>query len=161
MSNINIYNIDNMKFMKAVKDNYYDLAIIDTPYGIGEDGSKTKGRTFRKDGTARISRDKRTGRESVIYKEYKKGNWDSEYPDQTYFDELFRVSKKQIIWGSNYINFEQKNESSGRIIWDKVNFDNDFSDCEIAWTNIFKSVRQLEFMWNGMLQGKSLRDGRI
>jgi len=151
---------DNMELMSRYSDDHFDLAIVDSPYGIGEDGSKTKGRTFRKDGTARKSVDKRTGRKAVIYNTYKNGEWDSNYPKQKYFNELFRVSKKQIIWGINYILFDQSADSSGRIFWDKVNGDNDFSDGELAWTNLFKSVRQFEFMWNGMLQGQGIINGR-
>ena len=149
-----------MDALAKMQDNQFDLAIVDPPYGIGEDGRNTKGRTFRKDGTARKSIDKRTGRKSVIFNTYKNGNWDNNYPNQVYFNELFRVTKKQVIWGCNYIQFNQKGNSSGRIFWDKVNGSNDFSDGEIAWTSLFSSVRQIEFMWNGMLQGKSYLSGR-
>lgn len=152
---------DCMEHLVNYKDNHFDLAVVDPPYGIGEDGSKTKGRTFRKDGTSRKSVDKRTGRKSVIFNTYKPKNWDSKQPNQDYFNELFRVSKKQIIWGCNYLTFDQKNKSSGRIFWDKVNGSNDFSDGEIAFSSLFSSVRMFVFMWNGMLQGKSAVNGRI
>lgn len=158
--NINFYNVDCIEFLKSKPDKYYDLAIVDTPYGIKEDGRKTKGRTFRKDGSFRFSIDKRNGRKALIYNEYKSGNWDNNYPSQDYFDELFRVSKKHLIFGENYIQFDQKKTSSGRIFWDKINGDNDFSDGEMIWTNLFTSVRKVEFMWNGMLQGSN-SNGKI
>ena len=149
-----------MEYLRQMPDNYIDLCICDPPYGIGEDGRKTKGRTFRKDGTARKSIDKRTGRKAVIFNTYTSKNWDSKQPDQSYFDELFRVSKNQIIWGCNYLEFKQKNISTGRIFWDKVNGSNDFSDGELAFSSLFSSVRLFAFMWNGMLQGKSAKHGR-
>ena len=156
-----ITNEDNMRLMSRYPDGYFDLAICDPPYGIGEDGSKTKGRTFRKDGSARNNLDKRTGRKSVIFNTYKSKSWDESPPNQDYFDELFRVSKNIIIWGSNHLLFNQKKLSSGRIFWDKVNGSSDFSDGEFAWTNLFGSVRMVRFMWNGMLQGKSIIDGHL
>jgi len=149
-----------MDIMAQYPDKYFDLAIVDPPYGLGEDGSKTRGRTFRKDGTHRLSIDKRNGRKSLIFNEYKSGGWDDNFPDQLYFNELFRVSKKQIIFGENYIQFEQKATSTGRIFWDKINGSNDFSDGEMAWTNLFSSVRKIEYLWNGMLQGSD-GDGKI
>lgn len=161
MSKINFHNMDCMDFMRDIPDEFYDLAIVDVNYGIKEDGRKTKGRTFRKDGSARLSIDKRTGRKALIYNNYDSKNWDDTQPEQKYFDELFRVAKKHIIWGCNYLIFNQKNDSTGRIFWDKVNFDNDFADGELAWTNVKKTIRQIEFMWNGMLQGKSAVNGRI
>jgi len=156
-----VFNQDCMEGMRELPDNFADLACVDPPYGIGEDGSKTHGRTFRKDGTHRLSIDNRTGRKSLIYNKYRSAGWDHKQPDQEYFNELFRVSKKVIIWGANYINFDQKDTSSGLIFWDKVNGTNDFSDGEVAWTDLFSSVRKFEFMWNGMLQGKGAVSGKI
>lgn len=74
-----------------------------------------------------------------------------EPPTDEYWDELFRVSKEQIIWGINYFSI---NPGAGRIVWDKVK-DNgtDFSDCEIAYCSMIKHVKIFRYMWNGMLQG--------
>lgn len=139
-----VQNIDCMEGMKAFPDKFWDLAVVDPPYGIKEDGRKNHTRS-----------------KLTISSDYSMNvKYDDKYPEQPYFDELFRVSKRQIIWGENYIKFNQKNLSSGRIVWDKVNGDNDFSDCEMAWTNLFTSVRQFEFKWHGMMQGKSLTEGR-
>lgn len=140
---------DCMDLMKSKPDKFYDLAIVDPPYGIGEDGRKTKGRegyVLQKNGSKRF----------LAAKNYKLGKYDDKSPDQIYFDELLRVSKYQIIWGENYMFFTQKNKSTGRIIWDKVNGQSDQSDCEIAWTSCIKSVRLFSYMWAGFKQAKGL-----
>lgn len=153
---LKIYNMDCMDLMKQYPDKFFDLAIVDPPYGIGEDGSKSE----KRENLKKI--DPRNGRNIKIYqKHYKGSNWDNNPPNQKYFDELFRVAKKVIIWGENYMNFTQKNSSSGRIFWNKLNGNNDFSDGEIAWTNLFTSTRKFDFIWNGMIQGKSVLEGHI
>ena len=128
---LTIYNMDCMDLMKQYPDKYFDLAIVDPPYGIGQDGSKNKSR-----GNLAIAKD---------YKPYT-GN-DLNPPNQEYFNELIRVSKDQIIWGENYFNFEQKKNYVGRIIWDKFTADN--------------STRKFNFMWAGFNQGKSIFEGHI
>lgn len=144
-----------MEYLPGYPDQYFDLAIVDPPYGIGEDGRKADSRIYKKN-------DKRNGRPLVVEKpSYEKATgYDNQQPPQEYFDQLFRVSKHQIIWGCNYLKFDQKNSSTGRIFWDKVNGDCDQSDGELAWTSLFSSVRQIEYMWNGFLQGESLRHPR-
>lgn len=147
-------NKDCIEGMKEFPDKYFDLAICDPPYGI-----KWSAAPVSFSGKTKHSK---TGEISMI-----KGNvfdpkdWDSNQPEQNYFDELFRISKIQIIFGENYIQFDQKKLSSGRIFWDKVNDKSIFSDGELAWTNAHKSIKQIEFLWNGMLQGKSFIEGRI
>ena len=79
-------------------------------------------------------------------------------PDKAYFDELFRVSKNQIVWGCNYFDYHFP---PGRIVWDKCNGNTDFSDCEIAFCSFHDSVRLFRYMWNGMFQGKSIQEGHI
>jgi len=156
-STINLHLGDSLEAMRGMEDNAYELAIVDVPYGIGEDGRKSKGRTTRKDGSVRNGIDQRNG--SVIQRktaDYIQKDWDSNAPTVEYFNELRRVSKNQIIWGANHFieNIEEAN-SSGWIVWNKVNGDSDFSDCELAWTSFKKGVRMFDFMWNGMLQGSS------
>jgi len=156
------YNMDCMEYMRQLPDKYFELTIPDCPYGIKDDGRNHLGRIFKKSGEAIVKRDRRNGEIiKVRPQKYKlNGMYDSEQPSQVYFDELFRVSKHQIIWGSNYLKFDQKDSSSGMIIWDKVNGNTDQSDCEVAWTNLFSSVRMFSFMWNGMLQGSGVVNGK-
>tara|TARA_B110000902_G_C14018355_1_gene479312 strand:+ start:109 stop:717 length:609 start_codon:yes stop_codon:yes gene_type:complete len=112
-----ITNEDNMKLMARYEDNYFDLAIVDPPYGINA-GKMTMG----------------SGKH-----EFTKGkNWDSAVPTKEYFDELFRVSKNQIIWGGNYFDLPLNNNW---VIWDKLNPNLSFSEAEMAWCSINKNVR--------------------
>lgn len=126
---------DNMDMMSRYPDKFFNLAIVDPPYFSGPDKLGYYGA--------------RTSSSGVTREGYQKlGNW--ELPDQKYFDELFRVSKHQIIWGINY--YAKFVDSPGRIIWDKVK-DTSFSDAEIASCSMINSVRMFKFMWNGMNQG--------
>jgi site-specific DNA-methyltransferase (adenine-specific) len=93
-------NSDCMEGLKWFPDKFFELAIVDPPYGIGRDGSV---RTTSKHG----------GRKAHAFK-----GWDNTTPDQKYFDELFRVSKNQIIWGANYFTGFLP-PSMGWIFWDK------------------------------------------
>lgn len=128
--------------MRKYPDNYFDLAIVDPPYFSGPDKRKYYGRKVRSIGVKRL------------YGET--SEW--EVPDKEYFDELFRTSKHQIIWGVNYFDYSF---GPGRIVWDKVNDQSSFSDCEIAYCSLHDSVRLFRYMWNGMLQGKSISEGHI
>lgn len=130
-------NTDCISALKAMPDKCIDLAVIDPPYGINEDGSKNATR-----GKLAISKD---------YKPYV-GN-DKTPPDDEYFNELFRVSKHQIIWGANHFISRIPYDSHCWIVWDKENGANDFADCELAWTNFDSAVRLFRFRWSGFLQG--------
>jgi site-specific DNA-methyltransferase (adenine-specific) len=133
-----VKNIDCMVGMAEYPDKYFDLAVVDPPYGIGEDGSRNKNRTG---GLAKP-------------KDYKPfaGN-DIKPPSIDYFYEIIRISKNQIIWGANHFiqNIPNAN-SSCWIVWDKKNGETDFADCELAWTSYKTAVRKYEFRWSGMLQ---------
>jgi site-specific DNA-methyltransferase (adenine-specific) len=114
---ITITNEDNMLLMARYPDNYFDLAIVDPPYGI-DAGKMTMG----------------SGKHN-----FKQGkNWDSEIPNEEYFNEVFRVSKNQIIWGGNYFPLPLNNNW---IIWDKLNPNLSFSEAELAWCSIKKNIR--------------------
>jgi site-specific DNA-methyltransferase (adenine-specific) len=130
-----ITNEDNMELMARYEDNYFDLAIVDPPYGIGEDGAKNHSRSK----ATRATR-------------YTPKNWDNKAPDKQYFEELKRVSKNQIIFGANHFiqNIPNAN-SSCWIVWDKDNT-GDFADSELAYTSFKTSVRNFKWRWNGMLQ---------
>jgi site-specific DNA-methyltransferase (adenine-specific) len=133
---IQITNEDNMLLMARYPDKYFDLAIVDPPYGIGEDGGD-KQRNF-------ISKKCPKG----TNKHYTKKNWDNSKPNADYFIELKRVSKNQIIWGGNYF-VDYLDSSMGWIFWDKKNGESDFSDGELAYTSFNKGLRKFEWLWAG------------
>jgi site-specific DNA-methyltransferase (adenine-specific) len=103
-----------MEGMARYPDKYFDLAIVDPPYGLGKKiySGGTKGCKFQ-----------------TLFGENK---WDNDTPKQEYFDELFRVSKNQIIWGGNYFDLPPTRTI---ICWDKLKGDNNFSMWEMAWTS--------------------------
>lgn len=129
------YNMDCMQFMKRVPDNHFDLAVVDPPYGLDE---------FKKN---------RTRSKLAKSTNYAQKNWDKKTPDESYFEELFRVSKNQIIFGANHFISKIPKDSSCWIVWDKMNGKNDFADCELAWTSFKKAVRIFRFRWQGFIQG--------
>lgn len=111
---IEITNENNLDLMKRYSDKYFALAIVDPPYGIG------------------ISKDH-------VRHMHKKKDWDNEIPSKQYFDELFRVSKNQIIWGGNYFDLPP---SQGFYIWDKKQPENfSLAMCEYAWSSIQKPAK--------------------
>lgn len=117
---IQITNEDNMELMARYPDKYFDLAICDPPYGL-DLANMNMG----------LGKNKKASR--VKNRKWSKKNWDNEVPTKYYFNELFRVSKNQIIWGGNYFDLGICNKF---IIWDKeVPEGLSFSDCEYAWTS--------------------------
>lgn len=137
------YNKDCMDGMKEFPDGFFDIAVVDPPYFSGPEKRGSYGRKVSKIGVERS-----------IYRKIEE--W--QVPQKEYFDELFRVSKEQIVWGCNYFDYPF---GSGRIIWDKCNGKSNFSDCEIAYCSMHDSVRLFRYMWNGMFQGKSMAEGYI
>lgn len=142
------YNMDCMEYMKTLPDNAFDLAVVDPPYGINI-LEKTYATAQKPYGYMKAKR-----------RDYRKhGNWDVK-PERVYFEELFRVSKRQIVWGGNYFS-DILPPSKGFICWDKrVNdaMTNDFADCEYAWLSSGMGVARIfRFCWNGMIQG-NMRD---
>jgi len=119
-----ITNEDNMELMSRYKDNHFDLAIVDPPYGIGMDKNRNS-----QEGKYR-------------FKKYKKTNWDDNAPEKEYFDELIRVSKNQIIWGANHFINKIPFGSPCWLVWDKNNGANDNADAELAWTSFKTAVRK-------------------
>lgn len=115
---ITITNEDNMVLMARYPDKYFDLAIVDPPYGLGK--------RLAHAGNGKNS-------QSNFSKEFKIKSWDNKIPDRKYFNELFRVSKNQIIWGGNYYNLPP---NRGFIVWDKMVFIPTMSRIEQAWNSI-------------------------
>lgn len=149
MSQINFHHIDCMEFMKDKPDKFYDLAIVDPPYGINVAKmayTQEENRLCRqKNGT--VLRVKKLA--------YKHGDWDKNPPSAEYFNELFRISKHQIIWGINY--FDIPNIGNGRIKWNKcVPEGVSFNNYEYAYCSLIDEEVEFTYMWAGMCQGKSL-----
>jgi site-specific DNA-methyltransferase (adenine-specific) len=135
---IQITNENNMELMARYPDNYFDLAIVDPPYGIG------------------VSNNKKMTSNSK--KEYSIKNWDNEIPTKKYFNELKRVSKNQIIWGVNY--FDGFGLNGGRIIWNKLGKDigrrnpmPNLSDCEIAYCSMRTNIKMFSYTQIGNVYG--------
>jgi len=119
-----VYNMDCLEAMKGMKDNEFELAIVDPPYNIGE---KFKGG--------------KTGK--MNFNEIVDKGWDNKPPSQEYFNELFRVSKNQIIWGGNYYNLPP---TRCYLIWDKLISDNfSLAMAELAWTSFDKLVKIFKY----------------
>ena len=112
------YNMDCVAFMKQLPDNYFDLACADPNYGIGIAANPVRQAHERKD-------------------------WDNKTPDKEFFDELFRVSKNQIIWGGNYFGLPPNKHF---LIWDKVQpFDFTLAMCEYAWSSFDKPAKMFRY----------------
>src|SRR4051812_49423099 len=111
-----VYNIDCLEYMRSLPDNFFDLAIVDPPYGIKENAQRAISRT-------KLAKTKCYGSQL----------WDMAIPDSEYFEQLFRVSKNQIIWGGNYF-LDHLGATRCMIVWRKLTTGN-FADCELAWTS--------------------------
>lgn len=137
-SKIELHNIDCMEFMKGCKDNEFDLAIVDPPYGldlanmnmgIGNSPKASKARN----------------------RKWKPKDWDSSTPNSEYFKELFRVSKNQFIWGGNYFDLPP---CKFYVLWDKeIPNGLSFADCEFCWSSFDKAPRI--FRYSAYLDKKS------
>ena len=112
-----LYNIDCMEAMRDIPDKYFELAIVDPPYGVSIETSGT------------------------YFKQFKTKGWDNAIPSAEYFKELFRVSQNQIIWGGNYF-LEYLGSTKCFLIWDKMIGEGmSFADAELAWTSFKKPTR--------------------
>nr|UVX41552.1 MAG: DNA methylase [Bacteriophage sp.]UVY16057.1 MAG: DNA methylase [Bacteriophage sp.]UVY66513.1 MAG: DNA methylase [Bacteriophage sp.] len=120
-----LYNLDCMQGMKEFPDGFFDLAIVDPPYGIGIDGQRK-----------RVCRNPKHNR-----KEHSREGWDNKPPTEEYFRELERVSREQIIWGGNYFVPMLKQAHKGWLVWDKGQRGLSMSDCELAYTSFDTPTR--------------------
>lgn len=143
---IEITNEDNMALMARYPDKYFDLAIVDPPYGIGFDRENpTMSAGLRKDGTKR----KMANWSNPKEKGYTVKDWDKKTPVEEYWNELFRVSKNQIIWGGNYFT-EYLKPHGGWIIWEKGVPDGmSLSQAELAYNTCLNSIRIFKVLWAG------------
>ena len=132
-----IIHADCMDIMADIPDKFFELAVVDVNYGIKQDG-----------------RNNHTRGKLAVAKDYRyNSRYDNDSPDKSYFNELFRVSKNQIIFGANHFISKIPFDSSCWIVWDKLNGETDFADCELAWTSFKTAVRKFSFQWQGMIQG--------
>jgi len=131
---IKLLHIDCMEYMATCKDKQFDLAIVDPPYGIGVDGKNL----VQNNSDRFMDKSKRTH------------EWDNNCPDINYFNELFRISKEQIIWGGNYF-LDILGYCKAPIIWNKKNGDSMYADGEMAWTSkgLPRNLRIWNHQWCG------------
>lgn len=163
--NIIAFNCGNLALMKNVENIFFDVAVVDPEYGIGESSKNHKSRNTaikQKNGAKLKAKDP----------VYTKKDWDNKPPDDLFFSEIVRVSQDQVIFGANYFtqivgevfkpprrdNYSEfiSQHSTGWIIWDKVNGTNDFSDCELIYTTFDFPTFVVYYMWNGMMQGEEV-----
>lgn len=109
-----------------------DAVVTDPPYGIGEAAGKNKSRT-----------------RLALAKDFGDDAWDDEPISDVLIHAVREAGKWAVIFGGNYYALPA---TSCWLVWDKINGENDFADCELAWTNLPKAVRRIRFMWNGMLR---------
>lgn len=136
---IELLNIDCMKYMSTVPDKFFDLAIVDPPYGLDIANSP------------RI----------VLDKGLKGKDWDNQTPKAEYFKQLFRVSKEQIVWGGNYFLDLWQSPCKGFIIWDKFQPAPSFADCEFAWTSFDTTAKCFRYRYYGNIEGKTAASEKI
>jgi site-specific DNA-methyltransferase (adenine-specific) len=148
-----VYNMDCIQGMKKYPDKYFDLAIVDPPYGIGADKKQNKAAEQRE----RANGKTKAGRG---WKRYKETDWDNSIPTLDYWIELFRVSKNQIVWGGNYFT-ETLPPSMGWITWDKGQRDFSLADGELAWTSFNKAMRIFEMSRGEALSKNNQTGGRF
>lgn len=118
--NSRVYLRDCMEAMAEFPDKFFDLAVVDPPYGL-DLANMNMG----------IGKSKKASK--IQNRKWQAKDWDKNAPKAEYFNELFRVSKNQIIWGGNYFDLPP---CKNYIIWDKeIPKGLSFADCELAWTS--------------------------
>lgn len=136
-----------MDYMSGLPDKAFDLAIVDPPYGVKQDGHRENNRS-----------------KLAKSRNYHKALWAQQRPEPEYFSELFRVSENQIIFGGNHLADLIGKKSPCWLVWDK-HTTGGFADCELAYTSFDTAVRKFDYPWNGMIQGffgkKSINEDRI
>jgi len=131
---------DCMDYLPNIPDKYFDLAIVDPPYGIGASKPSKKPETVLQKNGKRLY---------VESNKHQQKEWDFVRMPLRYFEQLRRTSKNLIIWGENYYGYFR----GGRIVWDKLNGDSDQYGCEIAYCSMNDRTDIVYYMWSGMFQG--------
>jgi len=144
---IKLINEDCMNYMSTLPDKAFDLAIVDPPYGRGQHGGVNRS-GYVKQKNGKYLRCMDGG--------YAKMDWDNEPPPLEYFKELERVTKNRIIFG---INYHPVKLQGGVIVWDKVNDGSVQSGAELAHCSLNDRVDMVRYMWRGMMQGESIKNG--
>jgi site-specific DNA-methyltransferase (adenine-specific) len=129
-----VYCVDNMEYMSTVPDKFFDLAPVDPEYGININNNMGR-------------------RKNEKSSNYKKVKWDNSIPSKEYFNELFRISRYQIIWGGNYFT-KYLSPNNNWIVWHKMNDGVTFSMCELAWTNFYDKNIKLFKLYNNGIPGR-------
>ncbi len=131
---IELHNIDCMEYMRGLEDNAFELAIVDPPYGIDAANMQMgKGKN----------------------KKWNKKSWDQDTPTDEYFEELFRVSVNQIIFGGNYFSLPI---TGGWLFWDKMRGkDVSFADGELAWTSFLRVLKKAPIRYDGFIGADTTR----
>lgn len=132
-------NMCCIEYMKTLPDDFFDWAICDIEYNIGASRPTKKNRKIKQDNGTYLN---------VKQSEYKHSDWDDKMSPPEYFIQLFRVSKKQIIFGGNYYGL-----GGGYLVWDKLNGESDQYGVELAWLSFTKRTDIVYYMWSGMMQG--------
>jgi len=117
----------------------FDAVITDPPYGIGESSAKVASRVKLAAAT-----------------DYGFFDWDKKPIDQKLINEVIDAGDRAIVFGGNYYDLPP---TSCWLVWDKLNGDNDFADCELAWTNLPKAIRRIQYLWSGMLRANGEKRG--
>jgi site-specific DNA-methyltransferase (adenine-specific) len=123
-----VYLEDCTEALKRFSDGYFDIAVVDPPYGIGANKMQLG-----------------NGKKKIYRGE---ADWDNAIPTAEYWEQLFRVSKNQIVWGGNYMT-EYLKPTSAWLFWDKRTGENDFADGELAWTSYNGALRKITKSWVG------------
>lgn len=152
LGKITLYNTDCMDIMKQYPDKHFDIAIVDPPYGINVVNMSLGGGggVLKQESTAQKLKKKRFDKGSGKLKNRVLNtmgcDWDMEPPTPEYFEELFRISKNQIVWGGNYFDLPP---TRGIVVWDKEQAFENFSQVEIAWTSYDTPVKLFRYSNGG------------
>jgi len=134
-----VHQGDCLELMREIPDKSIDLVLTDPPYGIGASGKSFKSGTLKNN-------------RSDFY-----GEWDNFTPTKEYFDEIFRISNNQIIWGGNYFS-KFIEPSRCWIIWDKIQPMESYADAELAYTSFDKNIKIYKQFWSGAHAKESMEN---